>query len=302
MIELCRHSTDVTFSSLSIPPPPPSSCPSTKQGVIILGFLIFLIAFLGCCGALIESHCILLTFGIIVTVIVTLELTIAGLAFAFKADLRNTASQKLRDAVTNYNWSDPSTPSSRMIDRLQSTLRCCGFNSTSDWTDLHPNPLDRTLLPDSCCPRMTNHTDGPSLRETLLEPTSAIEWPGVRQSGKCHAPGLLRMTSATTQPGASGNNFDFDAGNSAAAGFAGRNSNEFGGSSSSSSSASTSSGEAGKELAPFSVNCVDVFVDALIGQVGPIGLVCLAVAIFQLLGITFAFCLSKAVRREYQVV
>lgn len=57
-------------------------------GVIVVGFFIFLIAFLGCCGAIIESYCVLLSFGIIVTIILTLELAIAGLAFAFKNEVR----------------------------------------------------------------------------------------------------------------------------------------------------------------------------------------------------------------------
>jgi hypothetical protein len=239
-----------------------------------------------------------------VTVILTLEFTIAGIAFAFKADLRNGSANQLREAITKYNWTDPSSPFSRFIDQTQSTLRCCGVNSTADW-QMNPNPADPTLLPDSCCPRSSNHTNGPSLRETLLQPSSASEWPGVKQSGKCHAPGAGMGGSLMNSlpPGSSGsNNFDFDSGNSNAAGFAGRNSNsnEFG--SSPVSSSSSSSSEAGKELAPFSASCADVLVDSLIELVGPIGLTCVAIAIFQLLGITFAFCLSKAVRREYQVV
>lgn len=265
---------------------------SIPQSVIILGFLIFLIAFLGCCGALIESHCILLTFGIIVTVILALELTIAGLAFAFKADLRNAASRELREAVTKYNWTDPESRYSKLIDQMQSSMRCCGFNSTSDWVDLNPNPQDRTILPDSCCPRSSNHTSGPTLRETLLDHPSSSGSTDRRQKGSCHAPGFLNRYSnpASRQPVTSGS-FDFDS-----SGVADRPDPL------APSSSAASSPDQGKELAPFSVNCVDVFVDALIGLIGPIGLVCLAVAIFQLLGITFAFCLSKAVRREYQVV
>ena len=238
-----------------------------------------------------ESHCILLTFGIIVTVILALELTIAGLAFAFKADLRNAASKELRDAVTKYNWTDPESRYSKLIDHMQSTMRCCGFNSTADWVDLNPSPRDRSLLPDSCCPRSSNHTNGPSLRETLLDSGPASGSNAQHQSGKCHAPGagvVNRFTTSSLNQPPAATSFDFDSG------FAGRNNPD--------SSASSSSQSEEKELAPFSANCVDVFVDALIGLIGPIGLVCLAVAIFQLLGITFAFCLSKAVRREYQVV
>ena len=52
----------------------------------------------------------------------------------------------------------------------------------------------------------------------------------------------------------------------------------------------------------FEQGCVHAAVKALDGSLGPIGGVCLAVALFQLLGVVFAFCLGRAVRREYQVV
>lgn len=48
--------------------------------------------------------------------------------------------------------------------------------------------------------------------------------------------------------------------------------------------------------------CVQAVVGAFSNSLGPVGGACLAVALFQLLGVVFAFCLGRAVKREYQVV
>ena len=217
--------------------------------VIVLGFAIFVVAFLGCSGALFESHCILLAFGIIVTVILALELTIAGLAFAFKSDLRNVANRELKTAVTKYNWTESSDRYTQMIDQMQATLKCCGFNSTRDYPDLNPNPVNPNYLPDSCCPDSSHN-------HTLGETIDIYASPAQRSTGRCRAiPSVREVLSNEPDP-----------------------------------------------HAPYSTDCVNVFVDSLLTLIGPLGLACLALALFQLMGIIFAFSLSKAVRREYQVV
>lgn len=275
----------------------------------MLGLLIFLIAFLGCCGALIESHCILLTFGIIVTVILTLELALAGLAFAFKSDLRTGASRELRDIITHYNWTGDGTDRySLIIDQMQMTMHCCGVNSTADWSDLNPFPGDSGRLPDSCCPRPSNRSNGPTLRETLpatlFSPASSSDSDSnsvlrQRNSGSCRAPsgpdGLMNQPPTSGSMSAPSSNIVSQAPPfSVDSGFL------VGGDSSSGSGSTAASQKVA--AVPFTGNCADIFVDGILGLVGPLGLLCLAVALFQLLGIVFAFSLSKAVRREYQVV
>jgi len=206
-------------------------------GVIVIGFFIFLIAFLGCCGAILESYCILLSFGVVVTIILAVELAFAGLAFAFKADLRDGAEHGLRDALTRYNFTDPDAKYTRLIDDLQWNVKCCGVNNASDWGD---------RIPLSCCPHEFNAT--------------------------CTLP-----VQPSTRSPIRGFNNDVD---------------NFG-------QPSTAS----PETSPiYERGCVDAVVEAFSNSLGPVGGVCLAVALFQLIGILFAFCLGRAVKREYQVV
>ena len=183
-----------------------------------------------------------------VTVILLLELAIGVLAFAFKAELRTATS----GVVSKYNWTDPKARYSVLIDHVQSSFKCCGFNSSYDWRDYNPNPNNRNLLPDSCCPR---DPGAPSLQnacklDSLPEFPSLPNFAGPGHSG-------AQPPSASSQVSAP---------------------------------------------KPFTSNCVDVFSQIMLANIGPLGLALLAVALFQLLGIIFAFFLSRAVKREYQVV
>lgn len=229
-----------------------------QQSVILLGIAIFLIAFLGCCGAIIESHCILLTFGIIVTVILALELTVSGLAFAFKSDLRNISNRELKEAVTKYNWTDPNARLTMFMNHIQGSLKCCGFNTSSDYPELNPNPTDRYIIPDSCCPRP--HVNQSTLSNNNLWTTNII-----KDSGSC------RVSSFYASGFDSGSNFNSNSPNA-------------------------------QQTGPYRSGCADVLVETLLKLIAPLGLACLALALFQVLGIIFAFSLSKAVRRDYQVV
>jgi len=231
-------------------------------GVIVVGVLVCIIAFLGCCGSIIESPCILLSFGIVVTVILALELTIAGLAFAFKTDVRTITNRELRDAIQKYNWTDPASRFSMTIDQMQSKLKCCGYNSTWDWSELNPNPRDRQILPDSCCPPKNESHQWP--------PQPYNPWkmePAQQASGACR----LSSPFPPSRPFDTFNRPSFEEATQTPGG-------------------------------PYNKSCADELADSGTKLIGPIGLACLAIALFQILGIIFAFSLARAVRREYQVV
>lgn len=224
------------------------------QSLCVLGSLIAVIAFLGCCGAIVESHCILLIFGIIVTVILALELTIAGLAFAFKADLNTITTRELKEAVSKYNWTDSSATYTVVWNQLQGSLKCCGYNSSSDWKELNPYPLDSNVLPDSCCPR-------PHVNDSSISHNNVWTIKQSKDSGNCREQSFYA---------------DFNRG------------------------FSTPSSQ--QQTGPFKAGCAQHIIDTLFKLIAPLGLTCLAIALFQILGIVFAFSLAKAARQDYQVV
>jgi len=65
--------------------------PSTSAIVlVVIGVIIFFIAFLGCCGAIKENYCMLCSFGGVILVILIVELIGAGLVLAYRKELKKS--------------------------------------------------------------------------------------------------------------------------------------------------------------------------------------------------------------------
>lgn len=94
--------------------------------LIVVGAVIFVTGFLGCCGAIRESKCLLNTFFVIVLVLFIVEL--AGIILAFVNE------SKLEEAAINsmalYNDNDVIRDG---WDTLQNSMNCCGYNNAGDW-------------------------------------------------------------------------------------------------------------------------------------------------------------------------
>lgn len=106
--------------------------------VLVLGSVIFIISFFGCCGAIRESQCMVSTYAFFLLVLVVGQIVLAVFAFLYTSDLATAAQNgfgKLWD-----NRSDPGTQ--QAIDGIQKALQCCGNSSPSDWGQ---------SIPSSCC-------------------------------------------------------------------------------------------------------------------------------------------------------
>jgi CD63 antigen len=101
---------------------------------IVVGSIVTVISFFGCCGAIRESACMLNTFAFLLVLIVLAEIAIAIAAFVLRSKLKDS----LTDTISTY----PATSGQIDWDGLQTKLHCCGVDSASDWT---------TSLPASCC-------------------------------------------------------------------------------------------------------------------------------------------------------
>jgi len=104
---------------------------------IVIGSIIFVIAFFGCCGAIRESHCMVSTYAAILFIILVCEVILGVLIFVNVKDVqRHTESllQRLWSTRVNHR---------ALWDGIQSSLECCGLNNASDWGN---------NLPKSCCP------------------------------------------------------------------------------------------------------------------------------------------------------
>ncbi|CAG2112198.1 unnamed protein product [Medioppia subpectinata] len=138
--------------------------------LVVVGFAIFAVAFLGCCGAIKENSCMLTSFSSIILVILLIELIGAGLIFAFKSKLRTAAEKGIDEAIKKYNTVENGSDINIILDDIQKNMKCCGAANYTDWLENKNVTADH--YPDSCCENKTavvvlNTTPAPS----LLNPT-----------------------------------------------------------------------------------------------------------------------------------
>lgn len=131
--------------------------------LIVVGSIIFIIAFLGCCGAAKESHCMLISYAVLLCCIFIVEVVIASLAFVYRKDAEDLILKSLDDMYTQY----PNDPNIReIVDSMQTNMQCCGENGPLDWFG---------TLPKSCFPSdsLIPYTSG--CRSKLVE---FMNWSG----------------------------------------------------------------------------------------------------------------------------
>ncbi|RVE76326.1 hypothetical protein OJAV_G00008220 [Oryzias javanicus] len=119
--------------------------------LIGVGAGLVIIGFLGCCGAVRESRCMLLTFFIIVLVIFIVEVAGAIVLFAFDGladkileDVENEVRSKLqtefgRDESLTSVWTS-----------TMDQFKCCGYKNYTDFTG-SPFNVGTGAYPTSCC-------------------------------------------------------------------------------------------------------------------------------------------------------
>ncbi|KAF2885130.1 hypothetical protein ILUMI_21064 [Ignelater luminosus] len=119
--------------------------------LIAAGAFMFIVSFLGYCGALRESQCLLTTYGICLILILILEVTAGGLAAAYKGKAEEQTRKYLKTTIQQYYTSGNRTDAvTLMWNHLQAQLSCCGVDSADDFRDA-PNWDSSRGIPESCC-------------------------------------------------------------------------------------------------------------------------------------------------------
>ncbi|XP_034392101.1 CD63 antigen [Cyclopterus lumpus] len=114
--------------------------------IIAIGVVIFFIAFFGCCGAWKESNCMITMFAILLFLIIVVEIAAVIVGYVFRNKLSNIVQDSLTDMISGYKNGTDEFRST--LDKLQEDLKCCGVNSSSDWSSFR---ADGNSVPDSCC-------------------------------------------------------------------------------------------------------------------------------------------------------
>lgn len=113
--------------------------------LIIIGAIIFIVGFLGCCGAYKENYCMVTTFAVLLALIFVLEIAAGAVAYAFRGKLETYVKKGLEDGVDKYN----ETLYKKSMDAVQKELQCCGADGPGDYDRIHKNSTKK--YPTSCC-------------------------------------------------------------------------------------------------------------------------------------------------------
>ena len=118
--------------------------------IVICGGVTFIIAAVGVIGAIFQWRPVLVIFAACLTVIIILEIVGAILGFVFRGVVEEQFNESLSRAIQVYLTDEPLR---NLINSAQTTLMCCGVNSSADWNDSPFNTQTATngQYPSSCC-------------------------------------------------------------------------------------------------------------------------------------------------------
>lgn len=112
---------------------------------IIIGVIITIISFFGCCGAIMENPCMMYTFATLVTLMLLIEVGLTVVILIYKDDVKNGVIDQMKSGLVNYNETDKHGVTITW-DAMQETYECCGIENYHDWKERFSDDV-----PSSCC-------------------------------------------------------------------------------------------------------------------------------------------------------
>jgi len=126
---------------------------STAIVLIVIGALIALVSFLGCCGSFTSNSCLMKTYGALLVILLIAEIGTAIAVYVFKSDINEVAKKGMAETMDNYGKQEFEA-ATKTWDGIQQTLQCCGISAgPKDWEQVNFKVPDS--VPDSCCIKVT---------------------------------------------------------------------------------------------------------------------------------------------------
>jgi len=129
--------------------------------LVVVGCLIFIVTFFGCCGAIKESYCMTMTFSILLALVFLLEFGAGIAAYMLRNDVDTIIEGNMSKSLMHYGETNYDGVT-KTWDVVQHELRCCGAEEYTDWANTTFGK-NGDSVPDSCCV-----TDAPTCGEGIL--------------------------------------------------------------------------------------------------------------------------------------
>lgn len=103
--------------------------------IIALGGFIFVIGFLGCCGACCENRLLLVFYFIVVFIVFLAQVALCAAVVAYRDQVDAFVTTQLNSTMDNYVGLEDDDTYSVGWNAIQLVLECCGTTGYADWAD-----------------------------------------------------------------------------------------------------------------------------------------------------------------------
>ncbi|XP_049576247.1 tetraspanin 34a [Syngnathus scovelli] len=133
---------------------PPEISQLSNVGYVLIGVgsVLAIIGFLGCCGAVKESRCMLLTFFSIVLIIFLIEVAVVVVVLVFKdlaEDLFDSLETEIHKSLATKYGEDETLTS--LWNSTMAAFQCCGYKNYTDFTGSPFQEMNGNFYPSQCC-------------------------------------------------------------------------------------------------------------------------------------------------------
>ncbi|KFW69589.1 Tetraspanin-8 [Pygoscelis adeliae] len=120
-VSVCSHTRTILFAGVDL--------------LIAVGSIIMVLGFLGCCGAIKESRCMLLLFFIGLLLILILQITGGILGAVYRSQIETSVNKTLLASVNSLQSSTEESKSfQEKFQKFERMNQCCGLlNGPADW-------------------------------------------------------------------------------------------------------------------------------------------------------------------------
>ncbi|XP_003737077.1 tetraspanin-8 [Galendromus occidentalis] len=99
-----------------------------------IGSFLVILGFLGCCGAIRESSCMLCTFFVLMLCTIVVELGGGAQIWSQSEPIKNSIKKQFSAVIQEeYSPTDSDSFVNQRIDKFQRDFQCCGIIDPDDW-------------------------------------------------------------------------------------------------------------------------------------------------------------------------